>query len=202
MIQALWVAIEGGEGAGKSTLIQKLQEHYSQSSTFVEPAHDSLGGLARAWVMQQVHHNPRAETLLFFAARSAQWSEKIAPRRAEPGILFCDRFHGSTLAYQGYGHGLDISWLEQLALWSTEGQQPDCTLWLDIAPKDGVARSLAASIANHDAISTRTLCYHQKVYDGFVQLAKRPHWHRIDANQPLEMVFHAALSILDTYYSQ
>ena len=131
------ISFEGIDGSGKSTQIQMLENEFNKFNidykTFREPGGTILSEKIREILLDKKHIDfiPMAESLLFAAARAQLTVEQIKPALMENKIVICDRFIDSTIAYQGYGRGLDIQNLEQINNIATEGIHPDITFILD-----------------------------------------------------------------------
>lgn len=200
--KGLFVSFEGGEGSGKSTVINevakqlKLQGH--SVVTTREPGGSLLGNTIRQWILDprsQAKIGQKAELLLFLAARAQHLEEFIIPSLAEGKIVLCDRFNDSTIAYQGGARGLGIESVEQLCLTACNGVEPKLTLLLDIDPEVGLKRAKAvikedAPEGSVDRMENEKLEFHDQVRKAFLLLAKM-HKERvrlIDANKPLAEV--------------
>jgi dTMP kinase len=109
------------------------------------------------------------ETLLYMAARAQMVKEILEPQLKSGKVVLCDRFLDSTLAYQGYGNGIDIKTIEQLGLFATKGLVPDLTILFDISPEKGLSRAGV----NKDRIESRPLEYHKRVRQGYLELSKQ-----------------------------
>lgn len=140
----LFIVFEGGEGAGKTTQAELLYARVQQQGCAVrllsEPGTTLLGGYLRAYLKSKRPLTREAELLLFEAARAQLVSEIIRPELAQGAVIICDRFTASTVAYQGYGRGLDPAVAEEFNGFATGGLQPDLTFLLDIDPADGLGR--------------------------------------------------------------
>lgn len=166
----MFITLEGGEGVGKTTqqalLAERLQrEGYACVSTR-EPGGTALGRALREILLHGDPLTPLAELLLYAADRAEHVNKVIAPALAVGQVVICDRFTDSTLAYQGYGRGLNLEQIRQLNHLATGGLQPQLTLWLDLAPEVGLARSRLG-----DKLEQEHLEFHRRVYRGFQALA-------------------------------
>jgi dTMP kinase len=130
----------------------------------------------------------RAELLLFCASRAQLVSEKIRPHLAHGGIVVCDRFADSSLAYQGYGRGLDLETLRQLLTFATYGLKPDLTLLLDMDVDAGLQRKAGDDEWNR--LDAETIDFHRRVRAGYLALASAEpgRYQIIQASLPLEQV--------------
>ena len=140
----LFIVFEGGEGAGKTTQAELLYARVQQQGYAVrllsEPGTTQLGGYLRGYLKSKRPLTREAELLLFEAARAQLVSEILRPELAQGAVIICDRFTASTVAYQGYGRGLDPAVAEEFNGFATGGLQPDLTFLLDIDPADGLGR--------------------------------------------------------------
>ncbi|MGY2715675.1 dTMP kinase [Thermostichus sp. MS-CIW-19] len=185
----MFITLEGGEGVGKTTqqalLAERLQrEGYACVSTR-EPGGTALGRALREILLHGDPLTPLAELFLYAADRAEHVQKCILPALAAGQVVVCDRFTDSTLAYQGYGRGLDLEKIRQLNHLATGGLQPHLTLWLDLPPEVGLARSGLA-----DRLEQERLEFHRRVHQGFQTLAAAEPQRivRIDAGgSPLEV---------------
>jgi len=174
--RGLLITLEGIEGSGKSTQARLLGEHlrnqgYSTLETR-EPGGTPLAEKIRAVLLDRASEpvEPETEAFLVFAARRQHVMQVIEPALARGTIVLCDRFSDSTLAYQGYARGLDLTTLRTLNHLATNEIMPDLTLIFDLPVATGLARRSAAETNRLDRESLR---FHRKVRAGFLDLAKR-----------------------------
>ena len=171
-----FITLEGPDGSGKSTQITRLAEHLHGlgQTVFVtrEPGGTAIGEEIRRLLHDLRHRemHPRAEILLYAAARAQHVGQEIVPRLARGEIVLCDRFADSTYAYQGFGHGLDLDALRQITSFATQGLRPDLTLLLDIDPAVGLRRRQAGG-AEWNRLDDYALAFHQRVHRGYHTLA-------------------------------
>ena len=141
---AAFVVFEGGEGAGKSTQAKSLSRRLSHEGYQVvlthEPGGTALGEAVRRWLKKGPVLAPLSELLLFTAARAQLVETLIAPALDSRQIVICDRFTSSTVAYQGYGRGLDLELIHRLNKLTSGGLSPDLTVFLDTPVEVGLAR--------------------------------------------------------------
>lgn len=209
-MKSLFVTFEGGEGAGKTTLIENLERHFIAQGFSVlrtrEPGGSQLSETIRKWVLE---HNtckisPMSELLLFLAARAQHIEELIAPALREGKIVLCDRFNDSTIAYQGVARGLGVEKVKSLCDLVTGNCQPQLTIYLDVDPVEGLNRSRRtdkdiSKTGQLDKMESEALAFHEKVRNGFLMLAKESPERIavINANEGIDKVFDRALSIVE-----
>jgi dTMP kinase len=138
--------------------------------------------------------HPRTELLLYNASRAQLVEELIKPALAENTIVLCDRFADSTLAYQGYGHGLDLAELRKILDFATGGLKPDCTVYLDINAEVGLQRREKAAAAGEEwtRMDAQKLTFHQRVEEGYRRLIEQDQdrWIVIDAQGDIKDIQH------------
>lgn len=169
----LFVAFEGGEGSGKSTqaetLCRRLSRHGFESLLVSEPGGTAVGFQIRDILKKQWSPplSPESELFLFQASRAQLTSEVIAPALAEDKAVVCDRFSYSTIAYQGYGRGMDTDMLEYVSSVATHKLEADLVVLLDVPP----AEALARKERREDSFELESLEFHQRVRQGYLNLA-------------------------------
>lgn len=168
----IFIALEGGEGAGKSTQAKLLEQWLSSAGHDVvltrEPGGTPVGAALRAILLNHDTGSlsPRTEALVYAADRAEHLDALIRPALTVGSIVITDRYVDSTLAYQGAGRSLDVADLEQLAQIATGGLRPHLTVVLDIDPVDGLSRA-----GELDRIESEPLDFHQRVREQFLTLA-------------------------------
>ena len=176
-MRGTFITLEGPEGAGKTVLARRLVEELERRGHRVrstrEPGGTALGERLRSILLNDdasgAAIDPRADALLFNAARAQLVAEVIRPAIEAGEVVVCARFADSTLAYQGFGAGLPIDELRAIAAVATGGLTPDLTILLDVPPEIGLGRKSGASRNRFE--STFDLAFHQRVRAGFLQLA-------------------------------
>ncbi len=180
--------LEGGEAAGKSTQAALLAEHLGAVLTR-EPGGTAIGEALRRLLLEPslVAPVPRAEALLMLAARAQHVAEVIEPALARGDDVVCDRYSGSTLAYQGYGRGLDIDKLRELDSWANGHLVPDLVVLLDLPVE--IARERLAG-GRRDRIESEGDHFLASVHAGFRQLAAQDaaRWRVVDASGSVDEV--------------
>jgi len=197
-----FIAIEGGEGSGKSSIQAALGARLRAAGRDVEltrePGGTAVGEQIRALVLaQRALETELTELLLFEAARAQLVATVIRPALARGAVVICDRFAASSVAYQGYGRGLGREVVERANAIATGGLTPDLTLLLDLPAAEGLARRAGAGAANH--FDRETLAFHERVRAGYHDIA-RDHpddWRLIDASQSFDAVLRDAMDAVE-----
>ena len=189
----MFITFEGVEGAGKTTQIALLAAWFRTIGrrdvlTTREPGDGPLGQELRRLALhppQGVAVEPRAELLIMLADRAQHVGQVIQPHLNTGGIVLCDRYADSALAYQGYGRGLDIGEIQAMNDYATQGLQPDLTVLLDLDPAVGLARQSERNVMEEEALP-----FHQRVRAGFLALAAAApgRWLVLEAAQSPETV--------------
>jgi dTMP kinase len=173
------IALEGIDGSGKSTQARILAEHLGAELTH-EPGATPLGRDLRALLLAPTRPapSPRAEALLMAADRAQHVEDVVRPALAEGRWVVTDRYSGSTLAYQGWGRGLDTGPLRVLVAWASGGLEPDLSILVDV----GVEVARRRREESSDRLESLDGGFHQRVRDGYLALAAADseHWAVID----------------------
>lgn len=201
-----FITLEGPDGSGKSTQARLLAEHLEAKFYNVllirEPGSTPIGQQVRQVLMdmQNTTMMPETEFLLFSAARAQLVREVIRPHLDKNGVVICDRFYDSSLAYQGYGHGLDLKTVEQVTEFATGGLQPDLTLLLDVDPEIGLQRRQVGE-DDWTRLDNMVLAFHRRAREGFKALAAREPWRWVvlDAGQPIEIITTTVTEVVDAW---
>jgi dTMP kinase len=198
-MSGLLITLEGGEGAGKSSLLVHIKQYLAETlgdREIVytrEPGASSIGNSVRELILANngLEIDPKTEALLFAADRAQHMAEKITPALDRGAIVVCDRFIDSSYAYQAIGRGLG-NFIVELSNWAISGRKPDLTIILDIDPKVGIQRKHAQSELNR--MEEESLEFHYKVRDAFLSLAEEEddRFYLIDAEMPTEEVSRLA----------
>jgi dTMP kinase len=200
----MFITLEGPDGSGKSMQVPMLAEFIRQRGyevlTTREPGGTSIGDQIRQVIMKlgNTSMHPRTEILLFCAARAQIVEEVLKPALARGVVVISDRYADSTLAYQGYGHGVNLDDLRQLLAFVTGGLKPDLTLLLDVDATVGLQRRQTSG-GEWNRLDAYALDFHKRVRDGYHELAKADpqRWETIDAGQSPEMVQSAIQKIIE-----
>ena len=173
----LLVTFEGGEGSGKTTLINRLHNEMVTLNYQViktrEPGGSKISEQIRNIILDVKNNEMdyRTEALLYAASRRQHLTEVILPALKEGKIVLCDRFLDSSLAYQGYARGLGINDVYQINLYATEGIMPDITLYINVSPQEGLNRITNAH-REVDRLDLEKTSFHAKVQEGYLKLAE------------------------------
>lgn len=193
----MFITLEGPEGAGKSTLAQGLRHAFESRGKVVlvtrEPGAGEFGKKVRSLLLDGEAMEPLAELFLFLADRSEHVSAIVRPALMRGDLVICDRHIDSTVVYQGYGRGMDISRLRELNLLATGGLMPDLTLLLDLDPAIGLARR-----TDRNRLDDESLEFHEKVRKGFLLEAAHAHGRflTLDATRPPEEILSSAIQAI------
>lgn len=196
---SLFVSFEGPDGSGKTTQLLLLRAALEERGLPVlatrEPGGTRIGNAVRALLLdpENTEMSPRAETLLYVAARAQIVHEVIRPALAARSVVLCDRYGDSTLAYQGFGHGQPLDALRTLNAYATGGLQPDLTLYIDIDVATGLSRKPADGL---DRLEANALAFHEAVRAGYHTLAQADpaRWLVLDGAQSIETLHSQILA--------
>jgi dTMP kinase len=189
----LFITFEGPEGSGKTTQMHLLAR-YLQAGGYEplitrEPGGTPIGDRVRAILLDPVHEEMAASTefLLFSAARAQHVRQVIAPYLAQGGIVLCDRFADSSLAYQGYGYELDLAAVLSITEFATGGLVPDLSFYLDLPVEIGLRRKVGGDGDDWNRMEQKGIDYHQRVRAGYLAMtAQDPdRWVVVDATASL-----------------
>ena len=196
MSKGFLVSLEGPEGAGKTSVLEAiipiLEDRGIEVLSTREPGGVLIGEKIREVILDPSHTemDPKTELLLYIASRRQHLVEKVLPALAAGKLVIMDRFIDSSVAYQGFGRGLDkeaIDWLNEFA---TDGLKPDLTLYFDIEVEEGLARIAANSNREINRLDMEGLDLHRKVRQGYLSLLEKEvdRIVKIDASLPLDQV--------------
>jgi dTMP kinase len=180
-MSGVFVTFEGGEGSGKTTHLKLLAHHLRGVVGEVvetrDPGGTTIGKEIRTLLLspESAPMSDAAELFLYEASRAQLVREVITPAITRAAVVLCDRFTDSTLAYQGFGRGLDLDLIRRLNHFATGGLVPDLTILLDLDPRAGLercARSSRVELASRDRLEAEPLAFHQRVREGYLALAR------------------------------
>ncbi|MBU9721972.1 MULTISPECIES: dTMP kinase [Bacillaceae] len=178
-MEGIFITFEGGEGAGKTTVLQtvknRLEKEGKKVFTTREPGGSVIAEKIREVILDPSHTemDPRTEALLYAAARRQHLVEKVIPYLEQGYIILCDRFIDSSLVYQGDARGIGIEEVLAINLFATEGLLPQLTLYFDIDPEEGLKRIQANSDREVNRLDQEKLDFHVNVRKAYQSLAKK-----------------------------
>jgi dTMP kinase len=197
------ITFEGSEGSGKSSQQAQLAEYLRGRGIPLlvtrEPGGTEIGEQVRAILsdLKNTAMHPRAEILLFQASRAQLVEQVIRPHLEKGGVVLCDRYADSTIAYQGYGYQLvDLAVLREIVSFATGGLQPDLTLLLDLDVEEGLRRR--ANGGEWNRLDAYELAFYQRVRQGYHEMARAEpdRWVIIDAGKPPDQVQAVIRSVI------
>ena len=196
MSKGFLVSLEGPEGAGKTSVLEAiipiLEDRGIEVLSTREPGGVLIGEKIREVILDPSHTemDPKTELLLYIASRRQHLVEKVLPALATGKLVIMDRFIDSSVAYQGFGRGLDIEAIDWLNEFATDGLKPDLTLYFDIEVEEGLARIAANSNREINRLDMEGLDLHRKVRQGYLSLWEKEADRivKIDASLPLDQV--------------
>lgn len=196
-MRGCFITFEGPEGAGKTTIIEKLASELRKTSNYKIMITREPGGIHISEQIRQIildkentKMDGRTEALLYAAARRQHIVEKIRPALDRGEIVLCDRFIDSSLAYQGYARELGIEEVYAINEFAVKGMMPDLTLYFDIQPEEGLERINKHKDREVNRLDLESLAFHTKVREGYQLLLKKfpDRIYEINASQSIETV--------------
>lgn len=209
--KGLFVVFEGGEGAGKTTQLQLLEDWLAGTGRALlrtrEPGGTEIGERIRTLLLEhgQGEVDARTEALLFAASRAAHVAQKIMPALQAGKVVLCDRYIDSSLAYQGAGRGLGVGEVAEINAWATQGLQPEVTVLLDLDPALSAQRRAARDGgAVGDRIESADIAFHAALRQAFLdRAAEAPHRYLVlDATQSPEAIHAEVRSHIEAWLRQ
>ncbi|MGE8038151.1 dTMP kinase [Lysinibacillus sp. KCTC 33748] len=200
----LFITFEGPEGAGKTTVIQKIAERLAEEKIDVlatrEPGGIEIAEKIRSVILDPEHTamDEHTEALLYAAARSQHYFEKVRPALDAGKMVICDRFIDSSLAYQGYARGIGVDEVLSINEFAIGKKLPDMTILFDLAPEVGLARIHAHGEREVNRLDVESLAFHNKVREGYLQLVERypERIHVVNADQNIDHVVEDVWSLI------
>lgn len=204
-MSGLFVAFEGGDGAGKSTQVRALAGRLAargiEPLVTREPGGTWLGDHVRTLVLDPASAEiaVRAETLLYAADKAQHVAEVIRPALEAGQVVVCDRYVDSALAYQGAGRGVSLVEVAPVMAWATSGLTPDLTVLLDVLPADGLA-----TITSHDRLEAAGAEFHERVRRSFLDLAAAhpARYLVLDARQDVDAIAEQVFAAIEPMLAQ
>ncbi len=207
---SVFITFEGIEGAGKTTQIQRLAKTLQATGHKVlvtrEPGGCPIADAVRGILLDPASAAlvPRAELLLYAAARAQHVDEIIRPALQTGKTVLCDRFADATLAYQGFGRGLDLPLITDLNRLAAGKLSPDLTLLLDMPAEAGLhrarRRNTEQALAHEDRFEREALAFHRRVREGYLELARRESRFRIiDARGPEDDIAERVAAVVKAF---
>ena len=204
MARGIFISLEGGDGAGKSTQMNNIEKYFSERGYSCvrtrEPGGTSIGEKLREIVLDKDNPEmePVTEMMIYAAAIAHQVREFIRPAISEGKVVICDRFVDSSIAYQQYGRelGMQVTEVNNMAI---DGLLPDITFWMDINPEAGRERIGMREDSELDRLESEKLDFHQRVYEGYKLLCQQnaDRIKRIDATKSIEEMKDEIYGYLD-----
>ncbi len=207
---SLFVVFEGPDGSGKTTQIRLLDRALCSRGLSVVCTREP-GGTPIAEQIRTVLHDlenqamlPMTEALLYSAARAQHVNQVIRPALERGDFVISDRYAASTMAYQGYGHGLDLDKLRVITDFATGGLVPDLLIYLDLDVTIGLQRKLRDQEAGRgewNRMDQQDIAFHRRVREGYLEMARQDpdHWLVIDATQPVMIIQEMILDRLEAF---
>lgn len=186
-----FIVLEGGDGTGKTTqarlLVERLRGAGIDAITVREPGGTPVGDRIRAILLDPASSglDARAELLLYEASRAQLLAEVVRPALATGTWVVCDRFTDSTLAYQGYGRGLDLDEVRAMNELATGGLEPALTVLIDLDPAAGLTRATGSGA---DRLEAEDLAFHERIRAGYLELAAGPRHAVVDGRGSVEEI--------------
>lgn len=200
----VFITFEGPEGAGKTTILQKVKERLEKDGHSVTATREP-GGIDIAEQIRQVilkeentAMDGKTEALLYAAARRQHLVEKVLPELKSGKIVLCDRFIDSSLAYQGFARGLGIDEVYSINQFAIGDAMPDLTIYFDIDPEEGLKRIEESSDRAKNRLDLETIEFHKRVQQGYQEVIKRfaGRIETVSAERSIEDVCHDVYSII------
>lgn len=208
--KALFITFEGIEGAGKSTMMALLANHMRENGNTPvmtrEPGGSRLGRRLRSMLLdcRQERISIEAELFLFLADRAQHLAEVILPALEAGQPVLCDRYVDSTIAYQGYGRGMDIDKLREANRIATDNLMPVMTVLLDLPAQSGLARAgernrMEGTVISEGRFDSESLVFHERVRSGYLALAadEPERISIVDASRTPELVYADCMNCLE-----
>lgn len=203
-MNGIFISLEGPDGAGKTTVLKNilptLEEGNRNIITTREPGGSRIAEEIREIILapENTAIDGKTELLLYIAARRQHLNEKVKPALAQGDIVLVDRFIDSSVAYQGYGRGIDVESVDWLNNFATDGLKPDLTLYLDVDTETGLKRVMTGANREINRLDLEKEEMHQKVRQGYLKIAAEnpERFVTIDASKSIDEVTQAAIDVI------
>ncbi|MDR0298366.1 MAG: dTMP kinase [Streptococcaceae bacterium] len=208
-MKSIFISFEGSEGAGKSSVLAQILPELSKNRTVLatrEPGGVRIAEAIREIILSKENASAgmdaKTEMLLFAAARRVHLLEKVVPALARGEVVIADRFIDSSVAYQGFGGGLDVASVAWLNDFATDGRKPDLTVYFDIAPEVGLARVSANSEREVNRLDLADLAFYERVVAGYKKLVEEEpeRFVVVDASASVDDVTRQVLTAIRTRF--
>jgi dTMP kinase len=197
----VFITFEGPDGAGKTTILSMVANHFKEAMVTREPGGIDIAEQIRKVILNKENTamDPRTEALLYAAARRQHLIEKVKPALEKGKMVLCDRFVDSSLAYQGYARDLGIDEVWSINQFAIEMLMPQLTIYFDIEPELGLKRINKNKEREINRLDLENLEFHQKVRDGYYLLMERfpDRMVRIDASGTVEEVYEQTVKMIN-----
>jgi len=206
-VSGLFITFEGPEGAGKTSIIQKLARELGEEGFPIlltrEPGGIKIAEQIRSVILDcdNTEMDPRTEALLYAAARRQHLVERVLPSMKENNIVLCDRFIDSSLAYQGHARGIGLEEVLSINEFATEKKMPSLTIYFDIEPEEGLKRIAANNKREINRLDQEELDFHHRVKEGYSKVIEkyRERFLMIDASKDFDTVYASVKGELTGY---
>jgi dTMP kinase len=210
MKQGLFITVEGPEGAGKSTILQKMADELKEKGHQVvltrEPGGISIAEDIRRVILDRnnTEMDEKTEALLYAAARRQHLAEKVVPALENGSIVLCDRFLDSSLAYQGHARGIGMEEVYSINKFAIGNTMPDMTLYFDVSPEVGLERINKHQGREVNRLDLENIEFHERVREGYFMLLEQfpERIRKIDAGSPFEKVYQSAIELVEKYIAE
>lgn len=204
MKKGIFITFEGIDASGKTTQVKKTVQYLQKNGFDVlflrEPGGEPVSEQIRKILLKSKSDiTPITELMLYLASRSQIVEKKIIPALKEKRVVICDRFSDSTLAYQGYGRGLNKNWIKNLNQKSTQGIKPDLTLLIDVSLEVYIKRSKLKK--NKDRLEKENLTFYRKIRRGYLEIASedKKRVKIIDGSGSIKQTWDKVKTVIDSF---